>query len=156
MSHGVGIAETDEPMAEMNMIPLIDIALTLLIIMMVTTAFIKHPGVALKLPETATREGAPETNKDLTITVTADGNLYLDGKVQTNEQVQAHLRGIAATNKESRILVKGDRNVQYAKVMEVMDMVRQAGLTRVVLPTDPKRTEAAQAPPAAPAAVPGP
>ena len=156
MAHGVGISESDEPMAELNMIPLIDIALTLLIIMMVTTAFIKHPGVALKLPETKTREGAPETNKDLTITVTADGNLYLDGKVQTSEQVQAHLRGIAATNKESRILVKGDRNVQYAKVMEVMDMVRQAGLTRVVLPTDPKLTESAQAPPQAPAPVPSP
>ena len=61
-------------------------------------------------------------------------------------QVEAHLRGIAATNREARILVKGDRAVQYAKIMEVMDMVRQAGLTRVVLPTDPKRTEAAEAP----------
>ena len=154
MAHGIH-EDSDEPMAEMNMIPLIDIALTLLIILMVTTAFIKHPGVALKLPESATREGAPETNKDLTINVTADGKLYLDGKVQSNEQVQAHLRGIAATNKEARILVKGDRNVQYAKVMEVMDMVRQAGLTRVVLPTDPKRTEAAQAP-TAPIAAPAP
>lgn len=155
MAHGV-LAENDEPMAEMNMIPLIDIALTLLIIMMVTTAFIKHPGVALKLPETATREGAPETNKDLTINVTADGKLYLDGRERTSEEVQAHLRGIAATNKESRILVKGDRAVQYAKIMEVMDMVRQAGLTRVVLPTDPKRTESAQVPPAAAPPVPVP
>lgn len=154
MAHGIH-EDSDEPMAEMNMIPLIDIALTLLIILMVTTAFIKHPGVALKLPESATREGAPETNKDLTINVTAEGKLYLDGKEQSNEQVQAHLRGIAATNKEARILVKGDRNVQYAKVMEVMDMVRQAGLTRVVLPTDPKRTEAAQAP-TAPIAAPAP
>ena len=155
MAHGV-LSETDEPMAEMNMIPLIDIALTLLIILMVTTAFIKHPGVALKLPETKTHEGAPETNKDLTINVTADGKLYLDGKVQTNEQVEAHLRGIAATNREARILVKGDRSVQYAKVMEVMDMVRQAGLTRVVLPTDPKRTEAAQAPTAPSSPIPAP
>lgn len=145
MAHGIH-EDSDEPMAEMNMIPLIDIALTLLIILMVTTAFIKHPGVALKLPETKTHEGAPETNKDLSISVTAEGKLYMDGKEQSIEQVQAHLRGIAATNKEARILVKGDRHVQYAKVMEVMDMVRQAGLTRVVLPTDPKRTEAAQAP----------
>src|SRR4051794_10514337 len=57
---GINAAE-DEPMADMNLIPLIDIALTLLIILMVTTAFIKHPGVSLKLPETTTREGAPET-----------------------------------------------------------------------------------------------
>src|SRR5437764_14874420 len=93
--HGAHRAE-DEPMAEMKLLPLIDIALTLLIIMMVTTAFIHHPGVSLKLPETVTREGAPENNKDLTIVVAADGNLYLDGQVRTQAEVQAHLHAIAA------------------------------------------------------------
>src|SRR5204863_5693084 len=89
--HGAQRME-DEPMAEMNLIPLIDVALTLLIIMMVTTAFIKHPGVSLKLPETATREGAPETNKDLTIMVTADGSIYADGQKRSAPEIQARLR----------------------------------------------------------------
>lgn len=129
----------DEPMAEMNLIPLIDIALTLLIIMMVTTAFVHKPGVSLKLPETKTREGAPETKKDLTIVVTADGSYYLDAQKQTREQLQARLAVVAQANKQARILVKGDRDAAYAHIMDVMDMVRQAGLTRVVLPTDPKR-----------------
>jgi biopolymer transport protein ExbD len=128
----------DEPMADMNFIPLIDIALTLVIILMVTTVFIKHPGVSLKLPETVTREGAPETNKDLTILVSVDGRLYIDGQPKSQKQVSTQLRGIAAKDKQARVLVKGDRNVPYARVMDVMDMVRQAGLTRVVLPTDPK------------------
>ena len=135
--HG-SYAQEDEPIAEMNLIPLIDIALTLLIILMVTTAFIRHPGVSLKLPETATREGAPETNKDLTVVVTAEGGLFVDGKQQSEVSLQSQLRGIAAKDKQARVLVKGDRTVVYARVMEVMDMVRQAGLTRVVLPTDPK------------------
>ncbi len=137
--HGLHSAE-DEPMAEMNLIPLIDIALTLLIILMVTTAFIRHPGVALRLPETVTREGAPETNKDVTIIVAADGNLYLDGQKQAAPAVQARLHATATRNKQARVMVKGDRVVPYARVMEVMDMVRQAGLTRVTLPTEPKRT----------------
>jgi biopolymer transport protein TolR len=132
------IASDDEPMADMNLIPLIDIALTLLIIMMVTTVFVKHPGVSLKLPETATREGAPETKKDLTIVVASTGQLYIDAVQQTPEEIQARLHGVAAKNKDSRVLVKGDRDVAYAKIVDVMDMVRQAGLTRVVLPTDPK------------------
>jgi len=132
------IASEDEPMAEMNLIPLIDIALTLLIIMMVTTAFIKHPGVSLKLPETATREGAPETKKDLTIVIAATGELYIDAIKKTPEELQVLLKGQYARNKDSRVLLKGDREVPYAKIMDVMDMVRQAGLTRVVLPTDPK------------------
>lgn len=133
------IASEDEPMAEMNLIPLIDIALTLLIIMMVTTVFIKHPGVSLKLPETATREGAPETKKDLTIVVASNGEMYVDAVKQTPEQLQARLRDEAArSSKQARVLVKGDRDATYSKIMDVMDMVRQAGLTRVVLPTDPK------------------
>src|SRR5437763_8040643 len=99
----------DEPMADMNLIPLIDIALTLLIIMMVTTAFIKHPGVSLKLPETKTREGAPETNKDLTILVTADGAIFVDGQKRSAAEIQGRLRAIAAHDNQARILVKGDR-----------------------------------------------
>lgn len=125
-------------MAEMNMIPLIDIALTLVIILMVTTAFIRHPGFSLKLPEAATREGAPETNKDVTVGVASDGSLYMDGAKRSAAELRARLREAARRNKQTRVLVKGDRNVPYASVMDVMDMVRQAGLTRVVLPTDPK------------------
>src|SRR5256714_13618144 len=135
--HGIHALD-DEPMADMNMIPLIDIALTLLIIMMVTTAFIRHPGVSLKLPETATREGAPETKKDLTVVVASDGGIYMDGSRHTPAELQDQLRQTAARDKQARILVKGDRDVAYARIMEVMDMVRQAGLTRAVLPTDPK------------------
>jgi biopolymer transport protein TolR len=148
--HG-GFRSEDEPMAEMNMIPLIDIALVLVIILMVTTVFIKHPGVSLKLPETATREGAPETKKDLTVVVSATGDLYVDGQKTTTPALQQHLRVIAKRDRQSRILVKGDRDVAYARVMDVMDMVRQAGLTRVVLPTDPKIGQPDTAPTSPPA-----
>jgi biopolymer transport protein ExbD len=136
----------DEPMAEMNFIPLIDIALTLVIILMVTTAFIRHPGVSLRLPETVTREGAPETKKDLIVAITKDGSIYLDGRKQDAPALQARLREAAARNREARILVKGDREVMYARVMDVMDMIRQAGLTRVVLPTSPKLPQEAAGP----------
>ena len=135
--HGPG-AFDDEPMAEMNLIPLIDIALTLVIILMVTSVFVKNPGVSLRLPETATREGAPESNKDIVVTLTANGDLFLDGQKTDTARLQARLRATAGANKEARVLVKGDRDVVYARVMDVMDMARQAGLTRIVLPTDPK------------------
>ena len=137
--HG-SIDQDDEPMAAMNFIPLIDIALTLVIILMVTTAFIRPPGVSLKLPETATREGAPETPKDLTISVGSDGSLYMDGKAAKPTDCQARLTLVAAKDKQARVLVRGDQGVEYGKVMVVMDMARQAGLTRISLLTDPKRT----------------
>ena len=105
--HG-GYQDEDEPMAEMNLIPLIDIALTLLIILMVTTVFVHRPGVNLNLPKTVTREGLPETDKDLTITVAASGDLYVDGKKTDDAAVQANLTARGKADKEARVLVKGD------------------------------------------------
>lgn len=144
--HG-DISSEDEPMSQMNLIPLIDIALTMLIIMMVTTVFIKKPGVNLTLPETATREGAPETEKDLTIYIGVDNKMYVNAIAQSPAQVQGLLTGTAKKNKDARVLVKADRAVMYAKVMEVMDMARQAGLTHITLPTEPKKDPPANASP---------
>lgn len=135
-----GALDADEPLSEMNFIPLIDIALTLVIILMVTTAFVRQPGVSLKLPETATREGKPETPKDLTIAIASDGRYFVDGKNLSVAELRGRLVTFGARNKDLRVLVKGDRAVPYANVMEVMDLVRQAGLTKIVLPTDPRPT----------------
>jgi len=135
--HGDSLHD-DEPMAQMNFIPLIDIALTLLIILMVTTVLIKSPGVQLRLPETVTREGTPETPKDLTIVVGKDGRLYIETQPVTEQQAAQRLRVVAGRDRNARVLVKGDRDVQYRRVMEVMDLARQAGLTRIILPTEPK------------------
>ena len=135
--HG-GSSSEDEPMAEMNLIPLIDIALTLLIIMMVTTAFVRKPGVTLKLPETVTHEGSPEMSKDQTISIAENGTLYMDAKPMRDQDVQQRMKTVYQTNHEARVFIKGDRSVMYSRVMAVMDIVRQAGLTKVVLPTDPK------------------
>ena len=147
--HG-GNSSEDEPMAEMNLIPLIDIALTLLIIMMVTTAFVRKPGVSLKLPETVTREGAAEMSKDLTVFIASDGGLFMNGMPQSDAQVQQRMIQAAQASKithaDPRVLIKGDRNVVYSRVMAVMDLVRMAGLSKVVLPTDPKIGQAVPVP----------
>lgn len=128
----------DEPMAEINLIPLIDISLTLVIILMVTTIFIRNPGVKLQLPQTVTREGAPEKPKDMTVILAADGGLYLNGQKQTLPQLRSSLTGAARRDPASRVLVKGDRSIAYQRVIDVIDAVKQSGLTRLVLPTDPK------------------
>src|SRR5205823_6330391 len=82
----------DEPVAEMNMIPLIDISLTLLIIMMITTTFVKQPGFALKLPEASSRQGKPETPKDLVVGVDKSGKYWMDGKNPTEQELQQNLK----------------------------------------------------------------
>lgn len=129
----------DDPMAEINLVPLIDISLTLVIILMVTTVFIHNPGFKLNLPKTVTHEGAPETPKDVVITVAPTGAYYYNGKAATLPQMQALLITAGDRDKGQRVLVKADETVRYGQVMGVMDAVRQAGLTRIVLPTDLKK-----------------
>ena len=140
--HG-GHRSDDEPMAEMNMIPLIDIALTLLIIMMVTTAFIQKPGFSLNLPKAAQREGTPETQKDLIVGVDKEGSFYMDGQQKTLPDIGNKLKAAAQANPEVRVLVKGDRDVAYGRITDIMNVVREARIFHVVLPTDPKLDSAA-------------
>jgi biopolymer transport protein ExbD len=136
--HGIA-AEEDEPIAELNLIPLIDVALTLLIILMVTTAFVRPSGLKVNLPKAATREGAPETPKDFTISVAADGSPWIDGKPTDLTALRSKLGEAAARDPNTRILIKGDRSAAYQHIVRVMDLVRQSGLTRVALPTETDR-----------------
>lgn len=133
----------DDPMAEINLIPLIDISLTLVIILMVTTVFIHNPGFKLNLPKTVTHEGAPETPKDVTIAIAPSGAYYYNGKPATLPQMQALLITAADKDMGQRVLLKGDKSVRYEQVMDVMDAIRQAGLTHVLLPTELKNSASA-------------
>ena len=138
----------DEPMAEINLIPLIDISLTLVIILMVTTVFIHNPGFKLNLPKTVTHEGAPETPKDVTVSIAPTGAYYFNGKPVSLPQLQSLLITAADKDKGQRVLLKGDKSVRYEQVMDVMDAIRQAGLTHVLLPTEMKHAaDAATMPP---------
>ena len=136
----------DEPTAEMNLIPLIDIALTLLIIMMITTTFIRQPGFALKLPEAATRQGNPETPKDVTVGIDSVGDYYIEGRKQTQEELATAFKSAYDLNREVRVLVKGDRNVPYGKVSIVVDLISQANIKQITLVTDPKPGQTTIAP----------
>ena len=136
----------DEPVAELNLIPLIDIALTLLIIMMITTTFIRQPGFALKLPEASTRQGEPEAPKDITIGINSAGEYYIDGRQQSERERIAALKTAYDLNHEVRVLVKGDKNVPYGRVSSVMDLISQANIKHINLPTDPKPGQSATTP----------
>lgn len=135
--HGIGRNE-DDPVAEMNMIPLIDISLTLLIIMMITTTFVKQPGFALKLPESKSRQGKPETPKDLVVAIDRAGSFWMDGKPATDAEMLQTLKSAYLRNHEVRVLVKGDEGVPYGKVSHAMDIISMANIKHINLPTNPR------------------
>jgi biopolymer transport protein ExbD len=123
------------PMAEINIIPLVDVVLVLLIIFMATTAFVKESGLNMKLPAAKTSEVVPQENQDINVALTRDNQIVLDGKATTEENLQAVMNQRAEKNKETRVVIKGDENIEYKRVVRVMDMAKQAGLPKVALGT---------------------
>ena len=123
------------PMAEINIIPLVDIVLVLLIIFMATTAFVKEAGLNMKLPSAKTTDMTTQENKDISVAVTRGGGIYLNGKPSTEAIIQSTLVAAAKRNAHTRVVIKGDENTEYKRIVRVMDMARQAGLAKVALGT---------------------
>src|SRR5512132_1887098 len=96
--------------ADINVTPLIDVCLVLLIIFMVVTPMLQK-GVPVNLPVTEDPEKTPDTDKQLQISVKADGSVYLGPNVVRKEQVQSSLEEIHARTPDREIAVKGDRKV---------------------------------------------
>lgn len=123
------------PMAEINIIPLVDVVLVLLIIFMATTAFIKESGLNMKLPQAKTSEVVPQENQDINVSLTRDGKVFVDAKVTNEAALQGLMVRRAKANPETRVVIKGDENIEYKRVVRVMDMAKQAGLPKVALGT---------------------
>ncbi|MBW3635180.1 MAG: biopolymer transporter ExbD [Armatimonadetes bacterium] len=124
------------PMAELNIIPLVDVILVLLIIFMATTAFVKETGLKMKLPAATTGQSARETPRDLTIALGQGGALTLDGKPINEKDLATTLRARVGQNPRVHVVIKGDKSIAYERVVRVMDMARQSGLNSVSLATE--------------------
>lgn len=123
------------PMAEINIIPLVDVMLVLLIIFMATTAFVKESGLNMKLPQAKSTEVVPQESHDMTVALTRDRKIFLDGREVDIAALQSAMTVRAARDKETRVVIKGDENIEYKRVVQVMDMAKQSGLPKVALGT---------------------
>lgn len=131
------------PMAEINLVPFIDVILVLLVIFMITTPLLTQ-GVQVSLPETQSKAIPPTPLEPLIVTVNAKGELFLNISNQPNqpvtERVLANLVSLQlnqASDEKRPVLVRGDKNVNYGKVMEAMIILQQAGAKNVGLMTQP-------------------
>ena len=135
------------PLAEINVTPMVDVMLVLLIIFMVTAPLMTS-GVSVDLPKT----DAQPLNSDsepLTVSIKADGSIFLQDQAVDVGDLVAKLQAIAKNNPERRIFVRGDKDLAYGRIMEVMGTITQGGFTKVAL-----LAEQTAAPPAAKPAAP--
>ena len=154
MPKGGGRKGRYQPLAEINVTPLVDVMLVLLIIFMVA-APLMNTAVNVDLPK-ATASPVNQDSEPLNVSVNSQGQVFLQDQAIPLGELAAKLTAIAQDQKDRRIFVRGDRTNSYGTMMEVMGVIIQGGFTKVSLLTDPSGARAAPAPtaPAAPAATP--
>jgi biopolymer transport protein TolR len=127
-----------KPMAEINVTPFVDVMLVLLIVFMVTAPLLTV-GVPVDLPKTKAKSIA-ESEEPLVITVNAEGVVFIQDTEVEIDKLVPRLRAITENKADTRIYLRGDKNVDYGRVMEVMGTINVAGFTRVAMITElPKR-----------------
>ena len=132
--HGANRRARRAPMAEINVTPMVDVMLVLLIIFMVTAPLLVA-GVPVDLPESKAR-ALDQEQKPVQIALDAAGTIHVDDQAVTAAQLPARLAALAANAKEPggpRIFLRADRSLGYGKVMAVMGEINAAGLRKVAL-----------------------
>ncbi|MEL6289027.1 MAG: protein TolR [Pseudomonadota bacterium] len=123
------------PMSEINVTPFVDVMLVLLVIFMVTAPLLTS-GVPLDLPEAKAPEVATTSQDPLTISVTRNGDIFLQDVKITLEEVGVKLRALNKGGADDGILVRGDTAVDYGLVIKVMTEINAAGFQKVSLLTN--------------------
>ncbi len=121
-------------MSEINIIPLVDVVLVLLIIFMITAPLL-YRGVDIQLPQTVTNTIKPEERTVLTIE--RDRSLYLDKEKLEMAQLPERLLALSAKTPEISVYLRADREVPYGTVVRVMDLIKQAGIDKLGIVTEP-------------------
>jgi len=138
-----GRRNTYAPMASINVTPLVDVMLVLLIVFMITAPLLTV-AVPVDLPKTQA-QSLKQDKEPLIISIDKKGHVYLQETRSSLKQLVAKLKAITNVNKNSRIFVRGDSHIRYGRIMEVMGTISAAGYTKVALvaelpnPTKSKR-----------------
>ena len=122
--------------SEINVTPFVDVMLVLLIVFMVTAPLLAT-GVDVALPDAKAKTLSQSDREVLSITIKADGKMFLQNAEITMKELLPKLRAIVAAGYNERLYVKGDENILYGDGMRVMAAAQQAGFNHIALLTDP-------------------
>jgi biopolymer transport protein TolR len=133
---GGGSGRSRMALSEINITPMVDVMLVLLIIFMVTTPMMQQ-GIDIDLPETAS-SGVPTTDEPFILEIRKNKRLYVGDKNIPIADLRTRLKAIFATRKNRQIYLQADKSVDYGLVAETMAEVRAAGIDSIGLVTIPK------------------
>lgn len=140
MASGGSQKDDDELITAINVTPLVDVVLVLLIILMVTASYIVSRSIPMDLP-TAEGDTSAQSPRTLTVSVDQSGQLFLDAEPVADEAFPARVRSYVeglADRREARAVISADGRNQYHRFIHVIDMLRRNGVTRYALNVRPE------------------
>jgi len=138
LHHGKSLLPVNAVRSDINVTPLVDVCLVLLIIFMVVTPMLQN-GVNVALPETNQPEKIPDNQKQLTVSVKSDASVYVSTSYVPDAGLANAFKQAHDSNPDRDIVVKGDYRVAYKEVRRIMKLINEAGFTHVGLVTEKKK-----------------
>jgi biopolymer transport protein ExbD len=124
-------ADDEGPLASINIIPFVDIVLVLLVIFMLTSATIVRASLKVDLPKAAS--GGSKVESTVNLVLTKQGQLFLNGTAITLQRAGEAVRRQSADNSKTQAVISADKGVEYGRVVELIDLVKQNGISAFAL-----------------------
>lgn len=132
----ISVGQEDEVKSEINVVPLCDVLLVLLIIFMVVTPLVQK-GVDVRLPSALNTINMPE-NPEVVLAIRKDGSIYVNQDKATEENLQTLLEEAFLTATEKKLYLRADQDLEYGKIIDVIDILRNAGIEIIGIITEKK------------------
>jgi biopolymer transport protein ExbD len=131
---GAAKQEEDEMITAINVTPLVDIVLVLLIVLMVTSSYLVNKAINVELPKAATGESTTQT---MSISLDVNAKLYLDGSPITAPELQDRVHTAYQKDPDVKAIISADGRVRHADVVSVIDLLRREKITKFAINTSP-------------------
>jgi len=125
--------DDDDLITDINVTPLVDVVLVLLIILMVTATAIVSKTLPVELPNAATSESTPATPRTLGITIDEDGDLFLDREPVSLSELETEVRAARAEDPDVRAILAADGRIRHARVVQIIDLLRRLEVTKFAI-----------------------
>jgi biopolymer transport protein ExbD len=126
----------DDLQSDINVVPLVDIILVVLIIFMVTAPMIMKPSINVNLPKAAS--GDATTPSKLNIAIAADGRVVLDGKDASDDEIAKAAKDEVGKNPDIQAIISADKDVPHGRVVSILDIVKGSGVKKFAISIDKK------------------
>lgn len=126
----------DEPISAINVVPLVDVILVVLIIFMVTAPLVLKPSIDINLPKASSGDTTPTT--PLNISIGHDGTIAFNGKATTLDQVTSFIAQVVKDKPDTAAILAADKSVTLEKLTEIIDVIKTAGVKKVAFSIEKK------------------